>query len=134
MEIADNLSFFLAKTGIRRRKDDGKIKNLNRQCPVPELIHPVFAKISPKRSFSVSKNERFGLVFAKTETINSGTSLSSLITNNIHFTDSPYFSLYVHYLQEDIFCLVWRWCLPSLSPPPSSRTLLPTSNSEFTYK
>ncbi len=44
----------------------------NRTCillslkPVPELIDPVFAKTSPKSSFSVMKNERFRLVFAKT--------------------------------------------------------------------
>ncbi len=38
--------------------------------PVPKFIDPVFAKKSPKRSM---KNERFGLVFAKTGSINSGT-------------------------------------------------------------
>jgi hypothetical protein len=41
--------------------------------PEPEFIEPVFAKTSPKRSFSLIKNERFGLVFAKTESINSDT-------------------------------------------------------------
>ncbi len=41
--------------------------------PVPEFIDPDFAKASPKRSFSVIENERFGLVFAKTGSINSGT-------------------------------------------------------------
>jgi len=40
---------------------------------VPEFGDPVFAKASPKRSFSVIENERFGLVFAKTGSINSGT-------------------------------------------------------------
>jgi hypothetical protein len=30
--------------------------------PVPEFIDPVFTKTSPKRSFSVIENERFGLV------------------------------------------------------------------------
>jgi hypothetical protein len=39
---------------------------------VPEFIDPVFAKTSPKRSFSMTENERFGLVFAKTGSINSG--------------------------------------------------------------
>ncbi len=38
--------------------------------PVPKFIDPVFAKTSPKHSM---KNERFGLVFAKTGSINSGT-------------------------------------------------------------
>jgi len=31
-----------------------------------EFIDPVFAKTSPKRSFSIIENDRFGLVFAKT--------------------------------------------------------------------
>jgi len=42
-------------------------------CPVPEFIDPVFAKTSPKRSFLVMQNERFGLVFANTGSIISGT-------------------------------------------------------------
>ncbi len=40
---------------------------------VPEIIDPVFAKTSPKRSFCMTENERFGLVFTKTGSINSGT-------------------------------------------------------------
>jgi hypothetical protein len=40
---------------------------------VPEFIYPVFAKTSSKCSFSVIENERFGLVFAKTGSINSAT-------------------------------------------------------------
>jgi hypothetical protein len=40
---------------------------------VPEFIDPVFTKTRPKRSFSVIQNERFGLVFAKTGSIISGT-------------------------------------------------------------
>jgi hypothetical protein len=34
-------------------------------------------KTSPKRSYSVIENERFGLVFAKTVSIISGTDLAS---------------------------------------------------------
>ncbi len=34
--------------------------------PVLEIIDPVFAKTSPKRSFSMTDYERFGLVFTKT--------------------------------------------------------------------
>ncbi len=34
--------------------------------PVPEIIDPVFAKTSPKRSVSMTEYERFGLVFTKT--------------------------------------------------------------------
>jgi hypothetical protein len=33
---------------------------------MPEIIDPVFAKTSPKRSFSMSEYELFGLVFTKT--------------------------------------------------------------------
>ncbi len=40
-----------------------------------EFIGPVFAKISPKQSFSVIENERCGLIFAKTGSINLGTVL-----------------------------------------------------------
>ncbi len=40
---------------------------------MPEIIDPVFAKTSPKRSFSMTKNERFGLVFTNIGSINSGT-------------------------------------------------------------
>jgi hypothetical protein len=43
--------------------------------PVPEFINPVFVKTSPKRSFLVIENERFGLVFANTGSIKSGTGL-----------------------------------------------------------
>jgi hypothetical protein len=32
---------------------------------VPEIIDPVFAKTSPKRSFSMTESEHFGLVFTK---------------------------------------------------------------------
>ncbi len=42
---------------------------------MPEFIDPVFAKTSPKRSFSVIENERFGLVFAKTGSMISVTAL-----------------------------------------------------------
>jgi hypothetical protein len=39
---------------------------LGEPCTVPEIIDPVFAKTSPKRSFSMTEHERFGLVFTKT--------------------------------------------------------------------
>jgi hypothetical protein len=48
------------------------INNRTLKRPVPEFIEPVFTKTSPKRSFSVMQNERFGLVFAKTGSIISG--------------------------------------------------------------
>jgi hypothetical protein len=43
------------------------------QCTVPEIIDPVFAKTSQNARFLLSENERFGLVFVKTGSINSGT-------------------------------------------------------------
>ncbi len=46
---------------------------------MPEIIDPVFAKTSPKRSFCMTENERFGLVFVKTGSINSGIEIFSLM-------------------------------------------------------
>jgi hypothetical protein len=45
------------------------------ETPVPEIIDPVFAKTSQNARFLLSENERFGLVFVKTGSINSGTEL-----------------------------------------------------------
>ncbi len=42
---------------------------------MPEIIAPVFAKTSQNARFLLSENERFGLVFVKTGSINSGTDL-----------------------------------------------------------
>jgi hypothetical protein len=42
---------------------------------VPEIIDPVFAKTSQNARFLLSENERFGLVFVKTGSINSGIGL-----------------------------------------------------------
>jgi hypothetical protein len=41
--------------------------------PVPEFLDPRFRRTSPEGSYSVIENERFGLVFAKTGFIISGT-------------------------------------------------------------
>jgi hypothetical protein len=41
--------------------------------PVHEIIDPVFAKTSQNARFLLSENERFGLVFMKTGSINSST-------------------------------------------------------------
>jgi hypothetical protein len=46
---------------------------------VPEFIDPVFGKTIPKRSFSMTENEHFGLVFPKTGYVNSGTVLQANI-------------------------------------------------------
>ncbi len=50
-----------------------------RNSPVPEFIDPVFVKTSRKRSVLVIENERFGLVFAKTGSINSATGFNPSI-------------------------------------------------------
>jgi hypothetical protein len=44
---------------------------------VPEIIDPVFAKTSQNARFLLSENERFGLVFVKTGSINSGMGINS---------------------------------------------------------
>ncbi len=46
--------------------------------PVPEIIDPVFAKTSQNARFLLSENERFGLVFVKTGSINSGTAVQEV--------------------------------------------------------
>ncbi len=48
--------------------------------PVPEIIDPVFAKTSQNARFLLSENERFGLVFVKTGSINSGTGMITLLS------------------------------------------------------
>jgi hypothetical protein len=48
-----------------------------------EFIDPVFSKTSPKRSFSMTENQCFGLVFAKNGYINSGT---GNVSNTVVFT------------------------------------------------
>ncbi len=50
---------------------------------VPEIIDPVFTKTSPKRSFFMTENERFGLVFTKTGSINSGTGVSGIVLKQV---------------------------------------------------
>ncbi len=47
------------------------------KTPVPEIIDPVFTKTSQNARFLLSENERFGLVFVKTGSINSGTGSDS---------------------------------------------------------
>jgi hypothetical protein len=67
---------------------------------MPEIIDPVFAKTSQNARFLLSENERFGLVFVKTGSINSGTGLkfrkklSSIISVKTSFCQKRYGSLY----------------------------------------
>jgi hypothetical protein len=44
---------------------------------MPEIIDPVFAKTKKNARFLLRENERFGLVFVKTGSINSGTRIDS---------------------------------------------------------
>jgi hypothetical protein len=63
----------------RLRKNSFFLGRLLRQFKtsfVPEFIDPVFAQTSPKRSFLIIENERFGLVSAKTGSKNSGIGLN----------------------------------------------------------
>jgi hypothetical protein len=48
---------------LRTKKN---LRKFRKYCPVPEIIDTVFAKTSPKRSFSSTEYDRFGLVFTKT--------------------------------------------------------------------
>jgi hypothetical protein len=52
---------------------------------VPEIIDPVFTKTSQNARFLLSENERFGLVFVKTGSINSGT---GLVRSQDHISES----------------------------------------------
>jgi hypothetical protein len=52
-----------SKSQIHDRTEEKKVSTDLMQ---PEIIDPVFAKTSPKRSFSITEYERFGLGFTKT--------------------------------------------------------------------
>ncbi len=64
--LPDSIQIFLAVAG----------KRSSSARSVPEIIDPVFAKTSQNARFLLSENERFGLVFVKTGSINSGTDLT----------------------------------------------------------
>ncbi len=50
-----------------------------------QCIDPVFAKTNQNARFLLSENERFGLVFVKTGSINSGTVFMRVANTNLHF-------------------------------------------------
>ncbi len=62
-------------------------------APVPEIIDPVFAKTSPKRSFSMTEYERLGLVFTKTRVYKFGHSWVGSYTRPVSSLPVP---IYVH--------------------------------------
>ncbi len=59
------------------------------KCAVPEIIDPVFAKTSQNARFLLSENERFGLVFVKTGSINSGTGMACFTYNSVFALSGP---------------------------------------------
>jgi hypothetical protein len=65
-----------------------------------EFIYQVFTKTSPKRSFSVIQNERFGLVFAKTGSINSGTELT--ISKKHHWKPNKFAPVPVYIMHTEL--------------------------------
>ncbi len=72
---------------------------------MPEIINPVFAKTSQNARFLLSENERFGLVFVKTGSLNSGTG----VYNQKPFTEDP--------ASEGSNILVWFGSLCVLPSP-----------------
>ncbi len=70
---------------------------------VPEFIDPVFAKTSPKRSFSVIQNERFGLVFAKTGSIISGTGDKATVPIYVSVFTNVHWLTFLWASQKSIF-------------------------------
>jgi hypothetical protein len=68
---------------VRRKSWEHKKK---RKRGVPEIIDPVFAKTSQNARFLLSENERFGLVFVKTGSKNSGRELEKNLQGNLAST------------------------------------------------
>ncbi len=66
---------------------------------MPEFVDPVFEKTSPKLAFSMTDNERFGLVLAKTGSINSST--ESLLFSHL-FANVPESRLRIDRLYSDV--------------------------------
>jgi hypothetical protein len=56
---------------------------------VPEFIDPVSAQTSPKLTISMTENERFGLLLAKTGSKNSGAGLAFPWTKELSFVHEP---------------------------------------------
>jgi hypothetical protein len=98
---------------------------------VPEFTDPVFAKTSPKRSFPMIENERFGLVFARTGSINLGTVLHfSLKMENIFIK----FSLLRMTKIDEIVYIVHNFSLLQLVHcSPSVASVLKTSDPEPSF-
>jgi hypothetical protein len=92
-----------------------------RPTPVPEIIDPVFAKTSQNARFLLSENERFGLVFVKTGSINSGT---GRFFSKIRFWCSPSGieddssaqspGIVKIWTENYLICIFLRWYLDSI--------------------
>ncbi len=90
-----------------------KVRGFN--APVPEIIDPVFAKTSQNARFLLSENERFGLVFVKIGSINSGTDLlkssgSEIIQQYIYQSISELHSIDGYLRHSYFFCLLRMLC------------------------
>ncbi len=79
--------------------------------PVPEIIDPVFTKTSQNARFLLSENERFGLVFVKTGSINSGT-----VVNLSKLAASSSFCLWIYSASALHSLLSLKFSPKSVSP------------------
>ncbi len=76
---------------------------------VPEIIDPVFAKTNQNARFLLSENERFGLVFVKTVSINSGTAACSLdLTMGLLCLEGTSRGIIIS-TAGHAFCKHWSW-------------------------
>ncbi len=76
----DHLFVIESPLKLRALAEKKKTEQHRGHSPVPEIIDPVFTKTSPKRSFSMSEHERFGLVFTKTRVYKIGHCFGSEFT------------------------------------------------------
>ncbi len=91
--------------------------------PVPEIIDPVFAKTSPKRWFSMTEYERFGLVFTKTRVYEFGhRALLSVLYRTVHLGISFFGAMLVRprpMCPRPIIlgcCIPWKKCPLAIVP------------------
>ncbi len=112
-----NVSACCLQIGVhwQNKSDHNK---LGQQISVPEIIDPVFAKTSQNARFLLSENERFGLGFVKTGSINSGTGhhllfikpikwiffLLELVTSPVKTCHLHVWSETLHYTLQPISC------------------------------
>ncbi len=94
---------------------------------MPEIIDPVFVKTSQNARFLVSENERFGLVFVKTGSINSGTAVSAIST--FSYLQSTYITR-----QLFVFFLLVRKLYEPKNSSEAKATIEPQEEHAFSVK